>query len=105
MRRWGVIVALIGVLGAAGVAVAHEGEGGHDGGMPPAMKAVKDKYQGRKEQLHNECKQKMQALEQEEHSEMQAAMKADHDKRMQEMEGKYQQHMQEKQQKREEHLR
>ncbi len=94
MQRWGMIVVLIGVLGTAGIVVAHEGEHGHDGEMPAAMKAIKDKYQAQKEQLHADCKQKLQALEQAEHSEMRAAMETEHKNRIEEMEGKYQQHMQ-----------
>ncbi len=112
MRRWGIMVVLMGVLGTAGIVVAHEGKGEHHGEMPAAVKAIKDKYQTQKEQLHNECKQKMQALEQEEHNELQIVMKAEHEKKMQEMstkheqhmkemEGKYQQHMQEMQKKHE----
>ena len=95
MRRWGVVVALIGMAGAAGVVAAHEGEGRPHGEMPPAMQAIKDKYQASKEQLRNDCRQKMQALEQAEHAEMQTAMKAEHEARVQDIEQKYQQHMQE----------
>ena len=58
MRRWGVMVVLIGVLSAASAAVAHEGKDGPHGEMPAAMKAIKDKYQTRKQQLREECKQK-----------------------------------------------
>ena len=62
MRRWGILVVLIGVLGMAGVVVAHEGEGRPHGEMPAAMKAIKEKYRAQKEQLHSECKQKFQTL-------------------------------------------
>lgn len=114
MRYWGVVAVLIGALGTTGLVAAYDGEGEHQGDMPAAARAIKDKYQARREQLHNECKQKMMALEQEEHSEMLAVMKTEHDQHVQEMEAKYQQHlqdmnkhweehMQDKQQKHEEH--
>ena len=114
MRRWGIMVVLLGMVGTAGVVGAYEGEDASHGEMPAAMLAIKGKYRAQKEQLHQECKQKFQALEQAEQSEMQAAMKSAHEQRMQEMrakheeqmknmEGRYQQHMQEMQKKREEH--
>ena len=113
MKRWGIVVVLIGVLGTAGVVVAEEDKGEPRGEIPAAMRAIKEKYQAQKEQLHQECKQKFQALEQTERTEMQAAMKAAHEQRMQEMrahheekmkemEARYQRHMQEMQKKRDE---
>ena len=110
MRQRVFMMALIGVLGATSVGVALEGEGhlgehreGNRGEMPSAMKAIKEKYQAQKEQLHNEFKQKMQALEQAQRAEMQAAMDAEHKKRMEEMEKRYQEHKQEMGKRMEEH--
>ncbi len=102
MRRGVVIVALIGVLGVTAVAMA-EGEQRPQGGMPPAIMAVKEKYRGLKEQLHKECQQKMQALDDAEHTEMKAAMQTSHDEHMKEMDERYQQHKQEMQKRFEEH--
>ena len=97
MRQRAILGVVIGALSMAGVAVAREGRegGGPRGEMPPAVKAIKDKYQAQKEQLHNDCKQKMQTLEEAERNEMRAAMQAEHEQRMKGMEEKYQQHLQE----------
>ncbi len=104
MRSWGIIVALVGVLSTMGVAMAREGgEGPGGGGMPSAVRAIRDTYHAKKEQLRNECQQKMQALAQEERTQLQAAMKIEHDKRMQQMEERYQERVKNMNQRMDEH--
>ncbi len=98
MRRLGILLALIGILGTTGVCFAGEEEHGK-GQMPPAVKAAKEKYHERRQKLQEECKQKMHDLEQQENAEMQALMKAKHEQHMKEEEEKYQKHLQEMQKK------
>ena len=103
MRLYKALIVVIGVVSLAGMAAAYEGEGGPRGEMPPAMQAIKDKYHARREQLHNDCRQKMEALEQEERTEMQAVMKTAHEQRMKAMDEKFQHRMQGMQKKHEQH--
>lgn len=100
MKRFGLILALVGILGTAGISAAYEHQEkweGHRGPMrgevPPEMKALKEKYHARKEQLRQECQQKMRAIEEEEHNEMTSALNAAHERRMKEREERYQKHM------------
>ena len=103
MQRWGQIIVVIGAVGIAGIAAAHEGQGGSGGGMPPEVKAIKEKYHGLKQQLHQECQQKLEALKQQEHQELEAAMKAAHDKHVEEMKAKHDERMKHKEETHQEH--
>ena len=84
MRRGLYAAVLIGMMGIGGIAAAHEAPG-----LAPDVQAIKEKYHGLKEQMRQEFKQKMQALEQQEHHEIEAAMSAAHEKRAETMQAKH----------------
>ena len=96
MRRWGMIVVSVSILaGAAGIVAAHEGEGESHSQHFEAFRAIKEKYHARKQQLREEYKQKMEAVDTEERNEIQTAMNTAHEQRMKHKEEHYQKHQQE----------
>ena len=67
MRRLGQVVMLVGIMGIAGMAAAADERHDGPGNMPPEVRAIQEKYRGMRQQLQEECRQKMQALQQQQH--------------------------------------